>query len=312
MLENAARLCEAKFGSCSSREDGSDHRSRLRAYGRDQRGVRWTRSGNSSRSARSIGRLMLDREIVHIRDCRPTQRYQLIARFGGRRAPSLGVPLLKEGELIGAIGILPRRRCGRSPTSRSSWSNFRRPGRDRHREHAAVRGAAARTASSRIAGAADRDVRGAARSSVQLARRAGARVQTHAGERDAHLRGQVRRSMCCTRATRFARSRCTMCRRLLARSQARAVLPSAGQRRLGASRRPSSASTIADVTSRAGISPSVSRTCRSVDLAGAARCSSCRCSRRTSWSARSASTARRCARSPTSRSSWSRTSPTRP
>ena len=41
-------------------------------------------------------------------------------------------------------------------------------------------------------------------------------------------------------------------------------------------------------------------------------CSSCRCSRRTSWSAPSSSTARRCARSPTSRSSWSRASPARP
>ena len=36
----------------------------------------------------------------------------------------LGVPMLKDDELIGAIAIY-RRRCGRSPTSRSSWSqNF--------------------------------------------------------------------------------------------------------------------------------------------------------------------------------------------
>ena len=47
----------------------------------------------------------------------------------------------------------------------------------------------------------------------------------------------------------------------------------------------------------------------SVDGAALGHCSSCRCSRRTSWSAPSASTARRSARSPTSRSSWSRILP---
>ena len=42
------------------------------------------------------------------------------------------------------------RRSGRSPTSRSSWSELRRPGRHRHREHAPAQRAA------RIAAAADR------------------------------------------------------------------------------------------------------------------------------------------------------------
>ena len=42
------------------------------------------------------------------------------------------------------------------------------------------------------------------------------------------------------------------------------------------------------------------------------RCSSCRCSRRRADRRHSSSTARRCGRSPTSRSSWCRTSPPRP
>ena len=37
---------------------------------------------------------------------------------------------------------LAHTRCGRSPTSRSSWSDLRRPGGDRDRERAAVRGGA--------------------------------------------------------------------------------------------------------------------------------------------------------------------------
>src|SRR5262245_60129261 len=43
-----------------------------------------------------------------------------------------------------------------------------------------------------------------------------------------------------------------------------------------------------------------------------ARCWWCRCSRNKVWSARLQSTARRCARSPTSKSNWCRTSPRRP
>ena len=43
-----------------------------------------------------------------------------------------------------------------------------------------------------------------------------------------------------------------------------------------------------------------------------ARCSSCRCSRKMRLSVRSPSIARKCGRSPTSRSSWWRTSPRRP
>ena len=71
-------------------------------------------------------------------------------------------------------------------------AELRRPGRHRHREHAAAqRTAPAHRRSQRIAGAADRDV-GSAEGHLQLARRAGARVQRHARERDPHLPGQFR------------------------------------------------------------------------------------------------------------------------
>ena len=78
-----------------------------------------------------------------------------------------------------------------------------RPGRDRHREHAAVRGrAGANQGADRVAGAADGDVGGAA-GHLQLARRAGAGVPRHAGECDAHLRGQVRRPVSATKDDAF-------------------------------------------------------------------------------------------------------------
>ena len=51
---------------------------------------------------------------------------------------------------LSAPSAFTARRCVRSPTSRSSWSEFRRPGRHRHREHPPAQRAA------RIAAAADR------------------------------------------------------------------------------------------------------------------------------------------------------------
>ena len=53
--------------------------------------------------------------------------------LGGVRS-QLNVPMLKDDELIGAIGVY-RRKCARLPTSRSRWSQFRQAGRDRHREY---------------------------------------------------------------------------------------------------------------------------------------------------------------------------------
>ena len=114
----------------------------------------------------------------------------------------LGVPMLKDDELVGAI-VIYRQEVARSPTSRSSWSELRRAGRHRHREHAAAqRAAPAHRRSHRVAGAADRDLRGA-EGHLQLAGRAGAGVRGHAGERDAHLRGQVRHAVPAAKATCF-------------------------------------------------------------------------------------------------------------
>ncbi len=77
--------------------------------------------------------------------------------------------------------------------------------------------AGARARARRGAGAAGRDRRGLA-GHRQLARRLAAGVPDHAGERDPHLRGQVRRAVPMPRAMPFAWSRCTARRRRLPRS----------------------------------------------------------------------------------------------
>ena len=76
--------------------------------------------------------------------------------LGGART-CLSVPMLKENELIGEITIVPRRGAALYRQADRAVAELRRPGRHRHREHAAAERIA------RVAGAADRDRRSAGR-----------------------------------------------------------------------------------------------------------------------------------------------------
>ena len=129
-----------------------------------------------------------------------------------RRRTLLIVPLLKDDELIGASPSIARR-CGRSPTSRSSWSTILplRPSSPSRTPACSTSCASAPTIF-RGAGAADRDLGGVERH-LQLARRTGAGFQGNVGERGTYLRGQVRCAVSYEEG-RFAigrAARCTAC-----------------------------------------------------------------------------------------------------
>src|SRR5262245_22281883 len=110
MLANAVRLCGAKFGTLNL-YDGEAYRNVALhnvppAYAKSGRGavIRPAPGG-------PLGRVARTREVVHIDDLRMTQPYlegnphaRALADLGSARTLVV-VPLLKENELIGAIGI---------------------------------------------------------------------------------------------------------------------------------------------------------------------------------------------------------------
>ena len=131
---------------------------------------------------------------------------------------------------------------------------------------------------------------------LQLAGRAGAGVSVHAGERDPHLRGQVRQPVS-VRGRGVPRVASSIGRAAGAyrSSQRRAATATAAATPLDrVARKPADRSTSPTTAAIEPTSSATRRRRRRRTRRRADRCSSCRCSRTTSWSAPSPSTARRC------------------
>jgi GAF domain-containing protein len=112
MLENATRVCNAEFGTMLLQEDRERFRhvalhnmshAFIELIGRDPI-IQSRRDG-------LLGRVAHTKQPVHVPDFRDTPAYhrgdesaRVLADAGGARS-ALGVPMLKEGELVGVIGI---------------------------------------------------------------------------------------------------------------------------------------------------------------------------------------------------------------
>jgi len=111
MLENAVRICAANFGVLFLREGDALRRMAMhnppRAYAEEHRRAPLVRPSAAS----AHGRLIATKRVVHIADLRADQAYRdgapttvrLVEAAGARSY--LGVPMLKDDELIGTIII---------------------------------------------------------------------------------------------------------------------------------------------------------------------------------------------------------------
>jgi signal transduction histidine kinase len=105
IIETAMRLCQAESGNIWKIDDGEAHA--IAAHGFDAGFVTYQRS-HTIRPGRGnlIGRIMIERRIVHIEDVLADPEYTNAERQKvGRFRTVLGVPMLRDDKLIGVIAL---------------------------------------------------------------------------------------------------------------------------------------------------------------------------------------------------------------
>jgi GAF domain-containing protein len=140
MLQNAVRLCEAKFAQLFLYEEQENS---FRAVGKWNLPPAWSEflGKNSIRAdpMAPLGRIVMTKQPVQVADVLADQAYidrypgmVAVAELGGART-LLQVPMLKENELVGAFGIY-RQEVRPFTDKQVALVQFRRPGRDCNRE----------------------------------------------------------------------------------------------------------------------------------------------------------------------------------
>ncbi len=104
MLENATRICEAKFGTLFFREGDSFRRVATHNAPPNYAAFIANEPLVHRRLARSLDRLIETKQAVHVADMAVYEPEVPVTKFGKART-LVTVPMLKENELIGAIGI---------------------------------------------------------------------------------------------------------------------------------------------------------------------------------------------------------------
>jgi GAF domain-containing protein len=157
ILENATRICEAKFGMLTMVQ-GNEYRVAA-TYGASPEYVEFMRlRGPFQPEPGSIlERVERTRRVSHTADYAAEAVPGPSARFAGARS-AVCVPMIKDDVLIGSIFIYRQEVRPFTDKQIALVQKLRRPSRHRHRERAAAqRAAPAHRRSDRIVGAADGD-----------------------------------------------------------------------------------------------------------------------------------------------------------
>jgi two-component system, NtrC family, sensor kinase len=136
MLANAVRLCDAKFGTMFRFDGELFHLAA--GIGTPPALVEFqTKRGPFRPEAGGpLDRILQTGKVTYSADQAAEPRPGMAARFGGARS-LVAVPMLKENALVGAIVIPPGDPSVHRQADRAG-QELRRPGRHRHREHAAA------------------------------------------------------------------------------------------------------------------------------------------------------------------------------
>ena len=121
VVETAARLCGADSAAITMRE-GEVYRwvsSTFSAAEPEYWAIQRQRTIVPGRES-VAGRVALEGRVVHVADILADPDYALPETVAAGRRTILGVPLLREGAVLGTID-LARKRVSRSPSGRSSW-----------------------------------------------------------------------------------------------------------------------------------------------------------------------------------------------
>ena len=149
MLENALRICEAKFGVLFRIDDEVTYPVAMLnlppAFDQYLR----QRERRKPRAGSDLDMLCRSRQVVHTVDMLETSSTAPQTELGGART-QLAVPMLKDNGLVGAIIIYRQEVRPFTDKQIELVQKLRRPGSHRHREHAAAERAP------RVAAAADR------------------------------------------------------------------------------------------------------------------------------------------------------------
>ena len=120
MLENALRICEAKFGTLFRFDGKAFHRAAEIGVPSALAELQEKRGPYLPESGTLLDRVLQTREVAHSPDYAAEPIPGNAAKLGGARS-TVAVPMLKDSELVGAI-IIYRQEVRPSPTNRSNSS----------------------------------------------------------------------------------------------------------------------------------------------------------------------------------------------